>query len=246
MLRLVSLPAGLSLRQFARMIAEAHKIELGHEQLAAISTPGNLLLRAGAGSGKTEVLARRFVALAAGDIADHAPLEPTQIAAITFTERAALDMRLRIAQVLSDRALSEQDAEHREHLSKAQRLLPLSRISTIHAFCARLLRENAFEAKLDPDFEVLDEYESNTFFERTCRETLIDAVREQNVAALSLVRARRLDGGSYKGNAIEAIQRIFFEARRKGFDADWIVEQTERPASKLLRENAKSASSQPS
>ncbi len=206
-------------------MAEAHKIELGHEQLAAISTPGNLLLRAGAGSGKTEVLARRLSRLQRVISPIDASLEPTQIAAITFTERAALDMRMRIAKVLNERALTEADTEHRNRLIRAQRLLPLSRISTIHAFCARLLRENAFAANLDPDFEVLDEYESNTFFERICRETLIDAVREQDAAALSLVRTRRLEGGSHKDSAIETIQRIFFEARRKGFDANWIVEQ---------------------
>lgn len=224
------------------MTAEARTVRLGAEQQAAIDTRGNLLLRAGAGSGKTEVLARRFVALLAGDHENRAPLEPAQIAAITFTERAALDMRLRIAQVLRERVLNEPDEGRREQLMRAQRLLPLARISTIHGFCARLLRENAFAAELDPDFAVLDEYESNTFFERVCSAAFIDAVRHQDEAALTLARTRRMRGSAYQDSAIETIQRIFFEARRKGFDVDWIVEQTDCAAEAIFAREGQLAS----
>ena len=83
--------------------------------------PGNLVVRAGAGSGKTEVLARRFVALVAGDLADRAPLSPAALAAITFTEKAALDLRKRIGVVLTERIAAENNApestaERRLHL----------------------------------------------------------------------------------------------------------------------------------
>ena len=208
-------------------------IVLDREQEAAITYTGNLVVRAGAGSGKTEVLARRFVALVAGDLADRAPLSPAALAAITFTERAALDLRKRIGVVLTERILAENNAresaaERRLHLIRAQRTLALARISTIHAFCARILRENPITAGLDPDFEVLDEYESGTFFERVCRETLVDAVRAGDSGARFLLRARRLNGSPNREGALEIVQRLFVEARRAGHTADWILAQTER------------------
>ncbi|MBV8453476.1 MAG: UvrD-helicase domain-containing protein, partial [Deltaproteobacteria bacterium] len=170
-------------------------IVLSAEQRAAILTPGNLLVRAGAGSGKTEVLARRFVALIAGEIEGRQPLTPAQIAAITFTEKAAHDMRARIASVLDEQLLMTAPGERQSHLLRARSTLPLARISTIHAFCARLLHENALDAALDPGFQVLDEYESQTFLERLCKQALIDAVRQSDPGACYLARARRLDTG---------------------------------------------------
>src|SRR5271170_7189310 len=111
-------------------------VELSAEQLRAILAPGNLFVRAGAGSGKTEVLARRFVALVAGDIEDNRaaapvgqePIMPEQIAAVTFSEKAAYDMRQRIAAVLAERIAQAPDEAKRVRLLRAQRSLPLARI----------------------------------------------------------------------------------------------------------------------
>src|ERR1700730_11595615 len=113
--------------------------QLTGEQRDAVYAAGNVLVRAGAGSGKTEVLAQRFVALLAGDISRRAPPAPERIAAITFTEKATADMRRRIAEVLDHRIAREDDAARRATLVRAQRTLGLARISTIHAFCARML-----------------------------------------------------------------------------------------------------------
>ncbi|MGH7840652.1 MAG: UvrD-helicase domain-containing protein [Candidatus Binataceae bacterium] len=219
------------------MIRADGKIKLGAQQAAAITAPGNLLVQAGAGSGKTEVLARRVVALLAGDLAGRPPLAPEAIAAITFTEKAALDMRMRIARVLDDRIheKSQGETEHREHLIRAQRTLALARISTIHAFCARILRENPVAAGLDLNFEVLDEYESATFFEQSCRQTLVAAVRGGDPGAQFLVRARRLRGSVYREGALQILQRLLGEARRLGGDAEWILEQTERSVARLAQ-----------
>ncbi len=111
-------------------------VDLSEEQRAAILAPGSVAVRAGAGSGKTEVLARRFVALAAGDVPGNEPLSPERIAAVTFTEKATYDMKRRIAQVL-DSELTLAGGERKDRLGRTRRLLPLARISTIHTFCAR-------------------------------------------------------------------------------------------------------------
>ena len=92
------------------------RVELTGEQRDAVYAAGNVLVRAGAGSGKTEVLAQRFAALLAGDIPGRAPLAPERIAAITFTEKATADMRRRIAEVLDQRIACEDDAARRAAL----------------------------------------------------------------------------------------------------------------------------------
>ena len=215
----------------------ARKIQLGAQQAAAINAPGNLLIRAGAGSGKTEVLARRVVALLTRGVTEGPPLEPEAIAAITFTEKAALDMRARIAGVLEERisAAAASAPAETETLIRARRRLVLARISTIHAFCARILRENPVAAGLDPGFEVLDEYESATFFERICRATLVAAVRRGDLGARLLIGARRLRGSTYREGALDLAQRLLAEANRLGRDAAWILAQAEARAAGLAQ-----------
>ncbi len=209
------------------------RVELTPEQRDAVYTAGNVLVRAGAGSGKTEVLAQRFVALLAGDIAGHAPLAPARIAAITFTEKATADMRRRIAEVLDDRIAREDDAARRTALVRARRTLGLARISTIHAFCARMLREYPIEAGVDPGFEVLDEYQSMTFLERQCRDSIANAVRGEDPGAIRLVGARGLHGFTHQMGAIGVVLEVIGAAARLGRSHDWIRASAETTAAKL-------------
>jgi ATP-dependent helicase/nuclease subunit A len=212
-------------------------IVLSTEQRAAILTPGNLLVRAGAGSGKTEVLARRFIALIAGEVEGRQPLMPAQVSAITFTEKAAHDMRARIAAVLDERILAQAPGEGRSHLLRARAMMPLARISTIHAFCARILRENALDAALDPDFQVLDEYESQTFLERLCKQVLVDAVRRADPGACYLARARRLDRGTPREGALAIVMRILDELARIGRTPQWLYDATCETAARAQAES---------
>jgi ATP-dependent exoDNAse (exonuclease V) beta subunit len=111
------------------------------EQTRAIQRrEGDLLLDAGAGSGKTSVLVERFVAAAREDGIDVAA-----ILTITFTEKAAAELRDRIRTRL--RELGE---------AEAARATEGAFISTIHGFCARVLRAHALAAGIDPHFTVLD------------------------------------------------------------------------------------------
>ncbi|MEA2213712.1 MAG: hypothetical protein QOF83_3660, partial [Solirubrobacteraceae bacterium] len=111
------------------------------EQAAAIDRrQGELLLDAGAGSGKTSVLVERFVRHVLGD-----EIAVGRILAITFTEKAAAELRDRIRARLGELGAAE-----------AARATEGAFISTIHGFCARLLRSSALAAGLDPGFVVLD------------------------------------------------------------------------------------------
>ncbi len=114
-------------------------------QAAAIHHPrSDACVVAGAGSGKTAVLTQRFLEL----VQTHG-VSVRRIAALTFTEKAAGEMKERIARALES-AGRTQDREDVE----------FAPISTIHAFCARLLRLHAVEAGVDPAFALLDEAEA--------------------------------------------------------------------------------------
>jgi ATP-dependent helicase/nuclease subunit A len=209
------------------------RIELSEEQRRAIYAPGGVIVRASAGSGKTEVLAQRFVALLAGDIAGRAPMGPEAIGAITYTERAAADMRRRIADVLDTRIADETDAPRRLGLVGARRRLGLARLSTIHAFCARILREYPLEAGLYPGFEILDELESATFIEQECRALLVDGVRRGDSAARRLVRARGLSGTSRREGAVPIAMRLVHELERLGYSPAWLTETAAATSARL-------------
>ncbi len=121
-------------------LPEVHALTPEQEEAAA-RRRGPLLLAAGAGSGKTSVLVERFVRAVRED-----GVAPARILAITFTERAAAELRGRVRARLLE--LGEREAA-RDTEGAA--------IGTFHGFCARLLRTHALTAGLDPDFAILDE-----------------------------------------------------------------------------------------
>jgi ATP-dependent helicase/nuclease subunit A len=114
------------------------------QQEAIARRSGDLLLDAGAGSGKTSVLVERFVQSVLQD-----GIDVSAMLTITFTEKAAAELRDRIRARL--RALGAAEEARRTEGAF---------ISTIHGFCARVLRVNALAAGLDPQFAVLDRYQS--------------------------------------------------------------------------------------
>jgi ATP-dependent exoDNAse (exonuclease V) beta subunit len=116
--------------------------ELTDEQEAAVARRrGSMLLAAGAGSGKTTVLVERYVRACVED-----GLRPSEILAITFTERAAWELkeRLRARMIELRRRDLARDVE-------------AASIGTFHGFCASILRADALAAGLSPGFDVLDE-----------------------------------------------------------------------------------------
>lgn len=117
----------------------------------AVDPANNVVLEASAGTGKTTVLVQRYVNLL------KAGVEPANILAITFTRKAATEMRERIVRDLrAATALSEFDRAR--WVALRDRLSEIS-ISTIDAFCLSLLREFPLEADLDPGFDLADETE---------------------------------------------------------------------------------------
>jgi len=111
-----------------------------------------LVVEAAAGTGKTTELVKRILrVLATG----RARVE--EIVAVTFTEKAAGELKLRLREALERERAATTDAQPRERLDGALGSLEEAHVNTIHGFCAELLRERPVEAGVDPLFRVLTE-----------------------------------------------------------------------------------------
>lgn len=116
---------------------------------------GDVCVVAGPGSGKTTVLVERLRRLVERDQVD-----ADSIVAITFTRKAALGMKTRLVE-----STIAAPGAVRRRIERVQ-------VSTIHSFCARLLRENAVAAEIDPDFQQIDEGEAAIRLRRAVEEAL--------------------------------------------------------------------------
>jgi ATP-dependent helicase/nuclease subunit A len=127
-----------------------------------------LFVEAGAGSGKTSALVGRILQLVTGP----SPVPLRNIAAITFTEKAAAELRDRVRGAIETRLETGPPANEVELLSAALDDLDGAAISTLHAFAQRLLSEHPVEAGLPPAIEVLDEISSQVAFDQRWTEQL--------------------------------------------------------------------------
>jgi ATP-dependent helicase/nuclease subunit A len=145
----------------------------------------NLIVEAGAGSGKTKEMSGR---MAAGIAAGVYGLEG--MAAVTFTRKAAAELRGRFQLALEDELRNAgDDAERRERIVKALSNLERFFAGTIHAFCARLLRERPVEAGVSPGFTELDEIEERLVRQQAWRDYRVQARAAGDADLLELIDA---------------------------------------------------------
>jgi ATP-dependent helicase/nuclease subunit A len=140
------------------MSDDKHIADREHRALASGKGDGldhSYLVEAGAGTGKTTVLVDRLMALL------EAGTRISRIVAITFTEKAAGELKLRLRATLEKtvRELMEAGEVGREGdlLNRALHEIDRAQVSTIHGFCANILKERPVEAGVDPAFAVADE-----------------------------------------------------------------------------------------
>ena len=126
----------------------------------------SFIVDAGAGTGKTTVLISRILgAVTSGK----SSLE--RIVAITFTEKAAGELKARLRTEL-EKALREFTSEKWSYVRDALAEIERAQVSTIHSFCATLLRERPIEAGVNPDFDVLDEIGANLLLDQSWEDWL--------------------------------------------------------------------------
>ena len=157
------------------------------EQVKAVDARDTLVcVAAGAGSGKTTILIERIAKLLAESRTQPGrELGLDQIVAITFTDKAAAEMKARLRRKFRDTANPANSADM-HFWREMERQVDGARVSTIHAFCASILREQALRIGMDPDWGVLSDAESEQLAEKAVEETLYRLLEREDPACMRL------------------------------------------------------------
>ena len=192
------------------------------QRQAALDRGRDVVVTAGAGSGKTLTLVARYVCLMAEGIS------PRRIAAITFTKKAAREMRSRVRIKLMELQEIAETEEERQKWMELSAQMDSARIGTIHSLCTEILRAHPAEAGVDPRFEVLDEGMAAALRIQAVDDTLKGLVEQekfipllQNISVNNLTEMlqnlleRRLQAGEIFEIAVDNRARISKELRER-------------------------------
>src|SRR6266850_2694006 len=214
--------------------------QLKPEQATAAHTLDcHLSVTAGPGSGKTFVLVERYL-----EILRTKKVSVDNIVAITFTNRAANEMRQRVRHRI-DALLQATTGNERQTWLRHKRALEGAVITTIHGFCSRLLHEFPVEANIDPQFMLLDEHQAAMLLEAVVEETLADSIHHGNekivqlaqgagraALATALVELHRKYRG--EGLSLEAIEKLTATNHAAEADYQSALKELDTPMTELL------------
>ena len=197
-------------------IASSLDKTLKPEQAAAAYTiDRHISVTAGPGSGKTTVLVERYLHI----LRQNPNLNIDQIVAITFTNRAANEMRERLREELNLLLQTATPDERRSWLNY-KRTLDGAVITTIHGFCARLLREFPVEAHIDPQFVLLDEHRAAMLLESVVEEALNEFIRAGHI------EISRLTLGVGRAKLAATLAQLYRDVRGQGFSLTDLAKRT--------------------
>lgn len=181
------------------------------QRTAARERARDVAVTAGAGSGKTRTLVARYLPLLAECGS------PRRIVAITFTEKAAREMRNRIRGEVRKLITDAGDDLTRQNWIELESRLDSARISTIHSLCQEILRTHPVEAGLDPQFEVADENQAALLRTEAVRSVLTGAV--EDMAFQPLFRL-------WKAGTLENVMNQLVNQR---LDVDGLLQEDSNP-----------------
>ncbi|GAB4541388.1 MAG: hypothetical protein Fur0020_10780 [Thermodesulfovibrionia bacterium] len=180
-----------------------------------LDTQRSVIISSPAGSGKTEKLARRYIAL----LREGVDIE--RILAITFTDKAATEMKERILRILRE--------EDDELFNKVIGRMSLMRVSTIHSFCGNILRRFSFEAGVDPNYRIVDSIDSDIAWDEIFDEVLMDP--EDGGLLLRLI-----GGMGFRGRrALRKVMGYLFNKTPFSIEADVPLFHHNIPIEELLK-----------
>ena len=187
-------------------------------QLLAIEEKGqNILVAAGAGSGKTAVLVERIIQKIIND-----KMDIDKILVVTFTNAAAAEMRERILEAIYKKL---EEVPNDEHLQKQIILLGRSNISTIHSFCLDVIKNNFYEINVSPNFRIGDEAEIALLKQETIEEIFEELYEKEDEEFIQLLDI--YDGYRNDDKLKEIILKIYNYIQSSPFPMEWLDEKVE-------------------
>ena len=167
------------------------------------STGRSTLVEASAGTGKTHILIEVILHRV---LESTTPLSLARTAALTFTEKAAGEMKIRLRRALEGIASSGDSRASRAE--EALRELDRGEVTTIHSFCLALLRERPFEAGIDPDFAQLDPAASTELANRVWNDWWKEEVEQRPTGAVARSLRERLAVGRVEEEKVSSLSQI--------------------------------------
>ena len=178
-----------------------------------------MIFNASAGTGKTWQVTELYCALVLGKDFEHlpsgrSPVPPEKILLMTFTDNAAAELRQRVSQKMA--AEKDREDDIADLARQVLRKLPASNISTIHAFCASLLREHSLELGLSPVFQTLEDEERDALLEEVLKSEIFQCLENDPdfrafCAGISIL-------GDHDYSVINTIRSLLEKAASRGLD----------------------------
>ena len=199
------------------------KNSLTESQLKAVRERGNVLVMAGAGTGKTKTLVERCLDCLDRDRATFdTPLKIDELLIVTFTEAAAAEMRQRLRKSLEEKIAAHPDDYHWQ---EQKVWFDAAHIGTLHGFCFKLVREHFYELGLDPQPTVLDEGEARLLADETLDEALQEQYEGRDEFAALVQSLIQTYGGARDEKIRSLVLRLHHYAQTRPDAEGWLANQ---------------------
>jgi ATP-dependent helicase/nuclease subunit A len=189
-------------------------------QRQAVAARGNVLVMAGAGTGKTKTLVARCL-----DCLDRERASLDELLIVTFTEAAAAEMRQRLRRELEKKSAA---APADDHWPCQLALFDIAHIGTLHSFCLRLVREHFHELGLDPQLAILDEGEARQLANETLDEQFQSHYEGEDTFSVAVQTLIQIHGGGRDEKIRALILRLHNYSQTCPDAAGWLANQIEK------------------
>ncbi len=202
---------------FAAMDSGQKMDALTPSQRQAVSARGNVLVMAGAGTGKTKTLVARCL-----DCLERDEASLDELLIVTFTEAAAAELRQRLRLELEKKSAAAPDEEH---WPRQLALFDVAHIGTLHSFCLRLVREHFHELGLDPQVAMLDEGEARQLAIETLDEQFKEHYAGEDPFSLAVQDLVRTHGGGRDDKIRALVTRLHHYSQTRPDAVGWLADQ---------------------
>jgi ATP-dependent helicase/nuclease subunit A len=206
--------------------ARTQNDSLTPSQRQAVAARGNILVMAGAGTGKTKTLVARCL-----DCLERERASLDELLIVTFTEAAAAEMRQRLRRAIEEKMAAEYLNSQLSTLNFWQEQLArfdIAHIGTLHSFCLRLVREHFHELGLDPQLAILDEGEARQLANETLDEQFQAHYEGEEEFSLAVQNLIQIHGGGRDEKIRALILRLHNYSQTRPDAAGWLAEQIKK------------------